>query len=869
MPTRIGGSRRTRYFSIAAAAVDESSTTQSAKPNGIVDVAYQRPPVQETMKTAKIQEMDLSSTSNTTRNTDFGGGSNSHGDELSTNTEEERAHQNSDDLSLGVSLDLSVPRPCQEVSWSESEGSTYISELNIENVAVAEKSDPIVEPDSGPKKSNRLPIVNAANDEILLDGEIDEDDGSRNSDSDNVIRSTEGSFAISECATIDGSEKRKASTHSTSDVEAKASDHMANCNPDNRRQPKRSYKVTPLSDDVVRKRGNTRHQCKEKQWARPPRPVSCCMSYSASNTTQNDPNHLDNVDYYSDVDVASRNDDISEVGFISKETTSSIFCRRLIPLEIPMENADDDLSAVSTINDSSRIPSVMGDDNSELAVRNAHQSAAEGKEAPEKDAQKRTLESVDYLPFVEVASARHNQDLSTVEYKLPYKIAHVAFEKTISVPAVIPIRNHQDDVSTIRGSVTPKSTLLMEICIPAMQHTMSSLHSASFDSIPTADNGLYGDEDSDDAVRLIKENTKTKSSNIKGRIDKKRPACDSKTDHGVFSKLIPQESQKWRHHMPQTRNEASTEMDTRAPNKSARRMNKGLQSLHHDNESSSTDARIRKLKVKLRAMQESSSLTESSKKESDKEKEICKQKMSPEKGSDAIKPETVLTKLGVKGDNIEVETGPQLSRKSSGAIEEVHQTVNPMERSCHSVQRSNDMNDRLELYDVDYLDTIDVASHDNDLSTVDIRFTQMTAKAAFVRTLNSVFGRENDDNSVPAEVSLKVQTVRSTSHNNEDNYSTVDDIEHGLCRKQKTSYKNGPKQDSVASLANEPMKFKNVLVQAKTRAVAFGRALKKLALDSWQQHTEGRSTNEKIVILVIGISFFVLVVLLFVAIAKR
>ena len=76
----------------------------------------------------------------------------------------------------------------------------------------------------------------------------------------------------------------------------------------------------------------------------------------------------------SDFEEASINDDISSVHFISKEETHAIFCRRLIPLEIPVQDAEDEISEVS-VNDSSVMLSMVAGGNSEKSSSHSSRSA--------------------------------------------------------------------------------------------------------------------------------------------------------------------------------------------------------------------------------------------------------------------------------------------------------------------------------------------------------------------------------------------------------------------------------------------------------------------------------------------------------------
>ena len=60
-------------------------------------------------------------------------------------------------------------------------------------------------------------------------------------------------------------------------------------------------------------------------------------------------------------------DELSETCFLSREATRSIFCRRMIPLEIQRKPRDEDLSTISSVKAGSVMPT--GD---ALSVSAAH-----------------------------------------------------------------------------------------------------------------------------------------------------------------------------------------------------------------------------------------------------------------------------------------------------------------------------------------------------------------------------------------------------------------------------------------------------------------------------------------------------------------
>lgn len=115
------------------------------------------------------------------------------------------------------------------------------------------------------------------------------------------------------------------------------------------------------------------------------------------------------VTRYSNVDEASDASDLSTMESLQKEDAESIFCKRLIPLTIPAKTGVDDISGVSIANDPSE-------------VINHFSSNVSAKNLPVR------LKNVDYVVAFDIAA--DHQDISTVGYKIPYPIAHKAFDRT-------------------------------------------------------------------------------------------------------------------------------------------------------------------------------------------------------------------------------------------------------------------------------------------------------------------------------------------------------------------------------------------------------------------------------------------------------
>lgn len=132
---------------------------------------------------------------------------------------------------------------------------------------------------------------------------------------------------------------------------------------------------------------------------------------------------LEYVDYYSFVDVASTNDGLSSVGFISKEDTRPIFCRRIVPLEIPVQRNTfhDDVSAFSSCDPPSVMPT--GTSTGSISVQAVHTRRATVQ--PTREAAHSPpitmLDKLDYISNIEVVS--HNHDISTITCRVSCQTA--------------------------------------------------------------------------------------------------------------------------------------------------------------------------------------------------------------------------------------------------------------------------------------------------------------------------------------------------------------------------------------------------------------------------------------------------------------
>jgi hypothetical protein len=186
--------------------------------------------------------------------------------------------------------------------------------------------------------------------------------------------------------------------------------------------------------------------------------------------------YLENVDYYSDIDVASCNQDLSTACSLTNEVTQDIFCKRMVPLEIPISAEDDEISAFSTVNGASPAAiSVRGNGDSQRAVQTFQGAASNREQDRLLDPMK--LDHVDYHSAVDLAS--HHKDISTVGGTITYQVAHAAFDRTASVPTEIPVVYDEDEISTINGSIYK---IVIEVDLHRQDSGISLLGSDSIQS---------------------------------------------------------------------------------------------------------------------------------------------------------------------------------------------------------------------------------------------------------------------------------------------------------------------------------------------------------------------------------------------------
>jgi hypothetical protein len=281
---------------------------------------------------------------------DNANGSNSNTENMSID------QRTTEGTSVGSTISMAEKRPGEVVSWSESEGSTYVSEESESSHAVPPsrkvkvvrvtcipdvKGNGTIEPKSTQSRGHSE----------LFDVDLGKvQDGNMDTEA-NEIKQQDSTSAQRP------SKQPYHSKHHRDKVENTRVEQRTKALESKSASPSQPKKTTlaeeaaamlkELGHDVWPNRGS-HEKCSLESFP---------MSYSSSppNTPENSFG-LENIQFYSDVDQASTNDGLSAIGFISKEATRPIFCRRLIPLEIPVCYSEDEVSAVSTVNGSSVMP---------------------------------------------------------------------------------------------------------------------------------------------------------------------------------------------------------------------------------------------------------------------------------------------------------------------------------------------------------------------------------------------------------------------------------------------------------------------------------------------------------------------------------
>jgi hypothetical protein len=817
-------------------------------------------------------------------------GSNSHTKAMSSEPRSE------EEASIG-SITFSE-KETGEVSWSDSDGSTYVSEDSgsalavrpVRKVKVVTINVPEAEEDEVPapylgadiehkRKELKKPAERKVSDLVHVDLGNDQAQETENETQRQDLGSTQRPPKPS-------SLKKPRYKGETSATE-KSNESLPV------RRPK-AKKVTLADEATAMLKKLGRDVSPEKAKYEDPRNFP--LAYSPSPPYKRDDNriYLEHVDYYSDVDAASTNDGLSEVGFISKDATSAIFCRRLIPLVIPVRKpAADEMSAVSSVNESSVMLSVMGGDgNSERAIH-THRSVPRKEEVKSSgDHAKRDpmrLSNVDYLSKVDVAS--ESEDISTVGYTIPYNVAHAAFDRKKAVPKETPLYDEQGDVP-LQGAA--KRTFFIHIPSSFGQDSFSSMDSISLTDESFGNDQLFGDEGSDDAVRPAREGEQ-RAKPKESKNDKKDVANEKFTEPARTLKGAKISSMKAKQMKSTTGDQKPKDSNKKTTNsvlpihaakdsnkkttKSAlpvhtakdlnKKTTKSAFPVHAEKaeDESSTDLRIQALKEKIIRMQKSA--------------EVMIAATSPQPENEVkktVKPDKVENKKNMK--NSETKKKPSVDSRKHTEInsqknsERLPKASSRQKRQYHAKKRTDDLKGKLKLYDVDYLDNVETASSDNDLSTVEVRMSKATASKAFA------------DGPIPAEVPVDIMDDVSAFQCEEE------DVENGL-RKDYARVPSGHPDFNKSSSQILLNKTKREAIyyfrKAKEQTVTVAGKIKHGAVSAshkiqqnpeaqkiqavfmalWTKCMEGRTITEQMIIGVVGLSFFVLVILLIVVIAKK
>ena len=578
---------------------------------------------------------------------------------------------------------------------------------------------------------------------------------------------------------------------------------------------------------------------------------------------------LENVDYISHFETASNDSAVSTVAFITKEVASGIFCRRLIPLEIPLLNNSsqhDEVSSVSSGSDSSALAAAslrnegrggtgrMSPQSacmSEGAVR-ILQEQPSGSSSDEDDPLR--LRNVTYLPAVDMTN--DHRDISTVGV-LSYAAADEAFQKTKDKPPtiVIPVDDQQDDVSTIQDSV--KNLVLV---IPSRENSgesMSSMCSGSLESLDVSGNpsdNQNNNDGSDIAVRIrsnarisiasrekVEQNQNVRS--VEKRYSRNKFATDQKK--GTSQKRLKERTSD--NMQPPSRSSTKKK-------KSIRSSSKSLNGSKHSKARDEIEQEVMKVLLS--------------------EKEVNKTISTARKASDQI----IAKKKYVKKKRPKTES---TERTQSVKNEE---STKPKRKPRSQSKRASTTDPALMIQEVEYLPKVDVASHNRDLSTINgHQLSKKDASLAF--GLGRSIPQEipihdmEDISTIHCEIRCQEEVGGNTGFKAEQTYREVEDEEtgfvtvgldrdqEGLGSKKKMSIRQ-LKQDSAVAAGKVKRWTSRTAQKVQTGTGPFIENVKKDMILLWRKYMGGRSTSEKAVIIVIAISLFVLFILLLVVLAK-
>jgi hypothetical protein len=453
---------------------------------------------------------------------------------------------------------------------------------------------------------------------------------------------------------------------------------------------------------------------------------------------------LEWVKYYCNVDETSNNSDLSTMKSLQKEDAKSIFCRRMIPLNIPAETGEDEISGVSIANDPSE-------------VINLGSSNVPMKQLPLR------LKNVDYLTAVDVAT--DHQDISTVGYKIPYQIAHDAFDRTKRTPPVV---------------VSFEVPHLIE-----WSDTHSTLSSLDCHSYEDSDNDEAHDDDggSDEATRHVMTmelTSRHESGNVPGAPEDK--ALDK--------------------------------------------------ALMEENDESSSDARIRDLKKKIRELQGNSSSGKESRPSNQKTNDNKRRPLATDLMDKRILELTRTTKEIRKKRGANYVNDPSGGLKLSDPPTSKYSESDHINKGLPSVKvRISERTNSLAV-EKGPLPIAIPAEKEDDVSTMGGN-----------DDLDTFQGEEADiENALRSAIERKRTRARM---NNKGGFNRV--------KREATFYMNKGKEVVALSKANDRKRQPAGPIEEERQSAL---------LEVWEKYMDGRSTGERVLIVVITLSLFVLFVLL-------
>ena len=584
---------------------------------------------------------------------------------------------------------------------------------------------------------------------------------------------------------------------------------------------------------------------------------------------------LDHVDYFSDIDEASTNDDLSSVRFISKETCATIFCRRLIPLEIPIAKIGDEISAVSSTNDSFH-RTLHNDTEQRSESKSRAESTLPKLTAAEGERDEFKLDNVDYISTFENASDNH--DLSTLEHKIPHHKARVAFDKNKAT------RRRKRGGSS-NGQVRSGTTSYESIPKIVIGYQYSNCNA----SVSTLGSSSMNDEKMEEDLSLDGENGKElnprvgkdTAETVKG-IAKTSTSSPMRTpDRTTYScaqiEASMEEEETLEAAQPQYKEGDKSDRVLSGEGKSYSNAPRGTDGSSETEELSSadespTDARIRELKQRIQRMQQISSL-ETGNNASAAGMQTPRQPDLTSQGNSMDRAYTKSKKHRSNKKRKDVGGVKSIERKIHGNHVDTAEMLSSANRGKSSAREKWKLN-------VAYLDEVEEASDNNDLSTVEIRISKKHASRAFASS-HVPFEVPLDDHeevsTIHCDLEMACQRSLSASELRGVTIPLGDESEiesklfpqHRRCSPASQNNYRKRSRNPFETAAREirfqlrkvhsslDQRLGPVMADFQTKALAF-----------WKKNMAGRSNAEKATIGVIVASVFILFIILVSVIAK-